>query len=281
MKICLMLQRATEAGADPVMTAVLALLADRGFAVKPWVPEEVIVQPDRMTIEHDLYLLQSHSQLALGLAGVLHDLGAWVLNPYPSCLVAADKILAAQRLRRAGIAAPRCWLTGDVGLLAPLLAEHPLILKPSREFDIDNTRVVRSPTELAALPMSRAPMIAQEYHPDRVTSLRLYVAGERVSATRRLFGVDSAGHSIRVQTIDPSLRRLALSCGRVFGLGLYAIDLIERRDGPMVIDVDYCPGYGGQSEMAPAIAEYIVEYATGAGFLHCGYDAAPATCPGT
>ena len=74
MKICLMLQRTADA--DPVMPAVVALLADRGFTVLPCVPEELVLQPELMTVDYDLYLLQSHTQLALGLAGLLHDLGA-------------------------------------------------------------------------------------------------------------------------------------------------------------------------------------------------------------
>lgn len=276
VKICLMLQHAAKVETDPVMSAVLALLADRGFAVKRCVPEELVLQPDRITIEYDLYLLQSHSRLALSLAGVLHDLGAWVLNPYPSCIAAADKVLAAQRLRRAGIAAPRSWLTADIGLLAPLLDKHPLILRTGSDCATDNAQVVRHHTELAALSMLPAPTIAQEYFSDRRASLTLYVAGERVSATRRLFGAGSTRQPEQIPTIDPCLRQLALSCGRVFGLGLYAIDIIERPGGPAVVGVDYFPSYAGQSEMVPAIADYIAEYANGAGYLHSGYDTAAA-----
>jgi ribosomal protein S6--L-glutamate ligase len=63
--------------------------------------------------------------------------------------------------------------------------------------------------------------------------------------------------------VDPEVRDIALRCGRAFGLGLFGLDLIEGVDGPVVVDLNYFPGYKGVPDPAPMIAEYIVAYAAG------------------
>ena len=63
--------------------------------------------------------------------------------------------------------------------------------------------------------------------------------------------------------VSEEVREIALRCGRVFGLGLFGLDLIEGPDGPVVVDVNYFPGYKGVPEAAPLIADYITDYARG------------------
>jgi glutathione synthase/RimK-type ligase-like ATP-grasp enzyme len=81
--------------------------------VRSGIPEETLIEPDRLEVAHDLYVLKSHTELSLSVAGVLHARGARLLNPYPSCIATQNKIVAARRLRAAGVPTPRCWVTGD------------------------------------------------------------------------------------------------------------------------------------------------------------------------
>ena len=59
------------------------------------------------------------------------------------------------------------------------------------------------------------------------------------------------------------MRAIALRCGQVCGLGLYGLDVVESQCGPVVVDVNYFPGYKGVPDVAPRIADYIDQYARG------------------
>ena len=63
--------------------------------------------------------------------------------------------------------------------------------------------------------------------------------------------------------VSEEVRRIALRCGEVCGLGLYGLDIIESPHGPFVVDVNYFPGYKGVPDVAPLIADYIDGYARG------------------
>jgi hypothetical protein len=51
--------------------------------------------------------------------------------------------------------------------------------------------------------------------------------------------------------------------GRVLGLGLYGMDVIEGEDDPAVIDLNYFPSYRGVPDAASMLADYINSYAAG------------------
>jgi len=53
----------------------------------------------------------------------------------------------------------------------------------------------------------------------------------------------------------------ALAVGRALGLGQFGRDVIESDDGPVVVDVNYFPGYKGVPDAGAMIADYIDRYA--------------------
>jgi glutathione synthase/RimK-type ligase-like ATP-grasp enzyme len=57
--------------------------------------------------------------------------------------------------------------------------------------------------------------------------------------------------------VTPQVREIALRCGEAMGLSLYGLDVIESPDGPVVVDVNYFPGYKGVPGAAAAIADHI------------------------
>ena len=63
--------------------------------------------------------------------------------------------------------------------------------------------------------------------------------------------------------ISREVREIALGCGRVFGLGLYGLDVIDGVDGPTVIDLNYFPSYRNVPHAAELIADFIEDYALG------------------
>jgi ribosomal protein S6--L-glutamate ligase len=248
---------------SPVLVEVFARLSGWGFDVAEAIPEEIVLRTDDLRPVDDLYVLKSHTELALSLAGLLHARGGRLLNPYASCVAAQDKITACNLLRLAGVPTPRTWVTGDLRLMRPLLASGPLIIKPHRGHRGAGISVVRDDAELVAVPRPAGPVVAQELVHGRGEDLKVYVIGERVFAVRKPFACDSFTRPGRPCRVTPQVRGLALRCGEAFGLGLFGLHVIESPDGPVVVDVNYFPGYKGVPDAAALIAEYIRDYALG------------------
>jgi ribosomal protein S6--L-glutamate ligase len=248
---------------SPVLVEVFEILERRGFELESGIPEETVARPDRLGIEHDLYILKSHTELALSMAGVLETLGARLLNPYGSCVTTQDKIVASRRLRAGGVPIPRCWVTGDLMLLAPIAEDTPLIVKPHRGHRGAGISIVRSGEELEALDPPDGAVLIQEYVAGSGEDVKVYVVGDDVFAVRKEFSETSFTRPGRPSPVSAELREIALACGRILGLGLYGLDVLETVDGPVVVDVNYFPGYKGVPGAAPLIADYIEAYAHG------------------
>jgi ribosomal protein S6--L-glutamate ligase len=257
MKLYFIVARRVPPVPSPVLAEVYRLLEARGFRVASGIAEEVLTRPDELVVRHDLYVLKSHTELALSLAGVLHAQGARLLNPYPSCVATQNKIVASRLLRAAGVPTPDTWVTGDFTLLREVAAARPLIIKPYLGHRGAGLRIVRDPAELDALPPPDGPVVAQEYIEGAAEDLKVYVVGEEVFAVRKPFSPDSFTRPGRPSLVSPDVRDIALRCGRAFGLGLYGLDVVEGPRGPWVVDLNTFPGYKGVPGAAPLIADYI------------------------
>lgn len=263
MKVHFLLTRRVPAVPSPVLLEVFEMLKQQGFDVESDIAEEIVSQPDQLSVTHDLYLLKSHTELSLSLAGVLHSQGAQMLNPYLSCITTQDKIIASQRLYAAGVPVPQTWVTGELSLLRSLVEKQPLIIKPYRGHRGAGIYIVHTQAELDAVPQPETPMIIQEYMEGTGEDLKVYVVGENVFAVRKTFSASSFTLAGRPYPVSPEVREIALRVGKALGLGLFGLDVIESPNGPVVVDVNYFPGYKGVPDIAPLIANYIEDYANG------------------
>jgi ribosomal protein S6--L-glutamate ligase len=253
---CLLDRRSHEMP-TPLLRSVFARLEASGCEVDWMVPEEQLTWADGLTPEYDLYLLKSQTELALSLAAILHAQGARLVNRYPGCAAARDKIVAAHRLRAAEIPTPWTWVTAEPALIEPLLERGPIVVKPHRGLHGAEVHVVRSPAELAALPAPQGPVIAQDYVAGGGQDLKLYVVGEQVFGVRKAFSSGSFSEPGRPCEVPPAAHDVALRCGQAFGLSLYGLDVIESRYGPVVVDVNYFPGYRGVPDADVVVAEHL------------------------
>jgi ribosomal protein S6--L-glutamate ligase len=248
---------------SPVLVEAFELLEDRGFVVDGGIAEELVDRADTVRPKHDLYVLKSHTELSLSLAGALHAGGARFLNPYPSCAATQNKVVAARRLRAAGVPVPRTWVTGELALLHPIVRETPLVVKPYLGHRGVGVHVVRTPDELSRIPTPDGAFVAQEYVEGDGEDVKLYVVGDEVSCVRKPFSPESFTVPGRPSAVTPELEEIALRAGRALGLGLYGLDVIEGPDGPVVVDTNYFPGYKGVPGAAASIASYVERYARG------------------
>lgn len=264
MRLHFIVNRRTPPVPSPVLVEVYALLEAAGHRVSQSIPEEILTRPDRVTVAADLYVVKSHTELAFSLAGVLHAAGARLLNPYASWAATQDKIVAAHYLASAGVPTPKSWVTADTALVAPMAARGRLIVKPHRGHRGAGVRIVHGPSELGSGELAAAPHIVQEHIPGPGRDLKLYVVGDDVFAVGKVFSADSFSRPGAPVPVSDDVATLARRCGRVLGLGIYGLDVIESPEGPVVVDVNTFPGYKGVPGAAPLIARYITSYATGA-----------------
>lgn len=255
-----MLVRRVPAVPSPVLVEVFDILRRRGHDVDGAIAEEQVTRPDLLEPEHDLYVLKSHTPLSLSLAGVLAARGARLLEPYEACARTQNKIITSRLLRAAGVPTPRTWVIGDPAELEPVIAQQPLIVKPYQGHRGAGVHVVHSVAELAALAPAAGTddtVVVQEFVPGPGEDLKLYIVGDDVFAVRKPFSVTSFAVAGVPVPVDRDVRDLALRCGAALGLGLYGIDIIESPDGPVVVDVNFFPGYKGVPGVAPLIADHI------------------------
>ncbi len=265
MRLLFLVARRVPPVPSPILVEAAELLTGWGHEVEMVIAEEAVWRPDRLAVEADMVVLKSHTELSLSLAATLHARGVPMLNPYPQCAALQDKLVAAARLSAAGVPVPESWTTGD----PVLLAEHihsdqwPLIVKPHRGHRGAGVQIVQTPGELAALGPFEEPVIVQRHVPGPGQDLKVYVVGELVFAVRKAFGPDSFTRPGVPVPVDPEVEKISLRCGEAFGLGLYGLDVIESPDGPVVVDLNYFPGYKGVPGPAPHIAAYIDDHAHG------------------
>jgi ribosomal protein S6--L-glutamate ligase len=264
MRIACLLDRRAHRMPTPLLESVFARLERRGLRVDWMIPEEQLTRADELAPEYDLYLLKSQSELALSLGAILHSQGARLVNRYPACAAVRDKVVTAGRLRAAGVPAPRTWVTNDVELVGSLLARGPLVIKPQRGLHGDGVHVLRQRSDLAALPRYAGPQIVQEYVEGDQDDLKLYVVGATVLGVRKPFSSASYAEPGRPCDVPADAREVALRCGRAFGLTLYGLDVIESSDGPVVVDVNYFPGYRGVPDADALVADHLERLAAAA-----------------
>lgn len=261
MRLYFMLVRRVPPVPSPVLVEAYEILQRRGIEIDSGIAEEILLRPDELVPSYDLYVLKSHTELSLSLAGILHTQGARLLNPYQSCALTQNKLVVTRLLQNARVPVPRSWVTADLSLLRELVEQTPLIIKPYIGHRGAGIVTVRNQDELRAIPNPDAPVIIQEYIEGDGEDLKAYVVGEQVFAVRKRFTPTSFSAPGRPVPVSEEVRDLAVRAGRVCGLGLFGLDIIESPRGLFVVDVNYFPGYKGVPHVGAVIADYIEEYA--------------------
>jgi ribosomal protein S6--L-glutamate ligase len=263
MKLHFMIVRRVPPVPSPVLVEMYEILRGRGYTITEDIAEEIIQRSDTLKPTADMYVLKSHTELSLALAGILYVQGTNILNPYQSCSLIQSKIITSRLLLEAGVPAPKSWVTGDLSMAKQLLEEHPLIIKPHMGHRGAGVHLCRTPEDIDKVPPPVTPMIIQEAIPGHGEDLKIYVAGEEVHGVQKPFSETSFSVPGRPVPISDEVREISLKVGKVCGLGLYGLDIIESDRGPFVVDVNYFPGYKGVPNAAGMIADYIDDYAQG------------------
>lgn len=258
MKIALIAVRHAPTRPSPIVPEMVEHLERWGVRVEVIFPDDALTDLSEVTVEYDLYVLKSGTELALSLAGALHAAGANILNPYPVAALLRDKIATTAALRQAGVPVPRTFVSAHPDRLAPLLADGPLILKPHRGSQGRGVRVIWDVEELDKLPGDGAPLMVQRYHEPDGRDRKIYCIGGQMFGVKRVWPARTYEEKLGEPfTITEELREITLRCGAALGIDLFGIDIIMSRDRPLVVDASSFPGFKGVPDAPLRLADYL------------------------
>ncbi len=244
---------------NPNMVEMVRVLEERGATVEVIYPEKQLIDLRRIHLDHDLYLIKSGNDLALSLAGALHELGASTINPYPTVALLQDKIVTTRILQAEGVPTPDTYVTANREDLIPLLDTGPLVVKPYRGCRGEGISIVRNVRELGQLPMERT-ILAQRYQrSDDGRDYKIFCIGGRFFGVKRIFPLQTYADKIGEPfVVAPDLRAIAQHCGRAIGIDLFGVDVVISRGQPYVVDVNKFCSFIGVPNAPSLVADYVL-----------------------
>ncbi|GAB4446275.1 MAG: lysine biosynthesis protein LysX [Chloroflexi bacterium OHK40] len=195
-----------------------------------------------------------HSR-ALYMLKILGDAGVPTVNTYQVALTCGDKFLTTQALVHAGVPTPRCQLafTPESALAAMEQLGYPVVLKPvvgswgrmvSKINDRDAAEAILEHRDVLGS-YQHSIFYIQEYIHKPGRDIRTFVVGDECIAaiyrTSEHWITNTARGGVATNCpVTPVLADLSLRAAQAVGGGVVAIDLLETRDGRLLVnEVNY------------------------------------------
>ena len=211
---------------------------------------------------YDAFVLKTVSSgPGLSLLEAAAAAGVTTVNDHRAIRLARDKAVAAVRARAAGIPFPKTWFAYKSTLLDQIPADaYPLVVKPNNGSSCEQIFRVESPAELAELDIDDSGcLLAQPYMPNPGYDVKLYNTGDEVFATVKRSPLHPGADVVEEQIpVTPELRSLARAVGRVFGLDIYGIGVVQTADDWVVLDVNDFPSFGNVPQAAWRLARTVL-----------------------
>jgi len=196
----------------------------------------------------------NHSR-ALYALRILNDFGVATVNTYGVALVCGNKLETTSALVRHGVPTPRCKVafTPEAALQAIEEIGYPVVLKPavgswgrllSKLNDRDAAEAILEHKETLGS-YHHSIFYIQEYVDKPARDIRSFVVGEEtIGAIYRYADhwITNTARGGRAENcpITPEVDRLSLAAAKAVGGGVVAIDLLETRDGRVLVnEVNY------------------------------------------
>ena len=262
IKIGFFLRHSSYLETSPAMNALLQILRMRNVTVETIAPDAQPIELQSVQPRCDLYLLKPGSEANLSLAGVLETRGARVLNDYHASVLAQDKIQVTARLIDAKLPVPESFVCGDPVLVMRGSGLRELFAKPHRgSYGEGVEKVVGQASLVGQQPAPGQVRLMQQALPSKGLDTKVYVIGDEVFAIKRPFpAVTMADKLGQPCVVSDSMRRIALAVGRLLGLKIYGIDMLETARGYYIVDVNFFPSFIGVEEAPARLADYIINY---------------------
>ena len=239
-----------------------------------WGHDVDLLEPESTTIclsdlnkgNYDAYVLKTVSDgPGLSILEAAEAAGIPTINHSRSIRLVRDKAVATSYASSHGIPIPLTYFIAHPGLLNQIpRGDYPLVVKPNNGSSSRGIYRVDSPTELEMVkiaPKARF-FLAQQYVANSGFDIKLYVAGTEVFAvTKRSPLHPQVKVEKRPIPLTLELRNMALNVGKLFGLDIYGLDVVETSHGPMVVDINDFPSFGQVPHAVALVSSHIVHLA--------------------
>jgi ribosomal protein S6--L-glutamate ligase len=216
---------------------------------------------------YDAYVLKTVSEgPGLSLLEAAEAVGIPTINSSRSIRLVRDKAVATAFAQSQGLPIPLTYFVAHPHLLGQIPEQdYPLVVKPTNGSSCRGIYRVDSPADLERLKIAEANasfFLAQQYVENSGFDIKLYVAGKEVFAvTKRSPLHPEVEVEKRLIPITMELHDLALQVGKIFGLEIYGLDVVEASHGPMVVDINDFPSFGQVLHAVSLVSSHIVRIA--------------------
>lgn len=186
-----------------------------------------------------------------------------------------DKLRTLQLMSKAGVGIPKTVFSRETDELDDLI-EHlgvPMIIKLAS--GTQGNGVVLAETKKAAKSVIQAfyvndtSFLMQEYIEESAgTDIRAFVVGGKIVASMQRQSLDDdfrsnihQGGTGKAIKLTDDEKKVALKAARAMGLPICGVDMIQSSRGPLVLEVNSCPGLEGiESVTGRDVASKIIDY---------------------
>lgn len=225
----------------------------------------------------------NHSR-ALNALRIFNDWGILTVNSYAVASVCGSKLETSSALIREGVPSPRCMVafTPESALEAIETLGYPAVLKPavgswgrllSKVNDRDAAEAILEHKERLGS-YHHSIFYIQEYIDKPARDIRAFVIGnETVAAIYRYsdhwITNTARGATTQNCTVTDEIHSISVAAAQAVGGGILAVDLLETRDGQLLVnEVNYTMEFRNSIEVTGidipgAVADYVLQVASG------------------
>ncbi len=218
----------------------------------------------------------NHSR-ALYALRILNDWGIPTVNSYEVALICGNKLETTSALIRDKVPSPRCKVafTPESALQAIEEMGYPVVLKPSigswgrllsKVNDREAAEAILEHKQVLGS-YHHSVFYIQEYIDKPARDIRSFVVGnETIAAIYRYnkHWITNTARSGRAENcpVIPEINKLSLAAARAVGGGVVAVDLLETRDGQLLVnEVNYTMEFRNSIDTTGVnIPEVVVDY---------------------
>jgi ribosomal protein S6--L-glutamate ligase len=199
-----------------------------------------------------------------------------VKKPYPAStiLIAHNKFLTLMELTKRNIPIPQTWITGSKEVAGSIVDRQklPLIMKLLAGFGGEGVMIMegRAAAKAAIHTMKtlHQEVLIEEYLPNPGEDIRAIVAGDEVIASfKRIAAPGSKKANIHLggrgvdYKLTSEMKEIAVKSCRAVESRICAVDMVESRGIPYVIEVNINPGLRGiEKATGINVAKRMVDY---------------------
>ena len=239
--------------------------------LQQWGHEIDVLQPyaavtsltDLSLTQYDAYVLKTVSDgPGLTILEAAEAVGIPTINNSRAIRLIRDKAVAAARASACGLPVPLTYFVGHPRALLKVPHDiYPVVVKPSNGTSLQDIHKVDTPEEMAQLKLDESThYLAMRYVENTGFDIKLYVTGQEVHAITKSSPLHGTVEEQEIP-VTREMLKLAQLVGRVFGLDLYGVDVLETPKGLMLVDINDFPSFYGVPRKVQSIAEYILHAA--------------------